>query len=81
MEFERIDLLFLESGRTIVTTLVQVGDMRAAWKKMKAAGITSDIGLRYLPHPVAACLLQQSVDVGLAFAVQQDQNSVCFQQT
>jgi len=25
---------------------VQVGDMRAAWKKMKAAGITSDVGLR-----------------------------------
>lgn len=26
--------------------MVQVGDMRAAWKKMKAAGITSDMGLR-----------------------------------
>jgi len=28
-------------------SLIQVGDMRASWKKMKAAGITSDIGLRY----------------------------------
>ncbi|DBA72665.1 TPA: hypothetical protein ACH3X2_010406 [Trebouxia sp. C0005] len=27
--------------------IMKVGDMRAAWKKMKAAGITSDIGLRY----------------------------------
>jgi len=31
----------------MLVSLVQVGDMRAAWKKMKAAGITSDIGLRY----------------------------------
>ncbi|DBA82715.1 TPA: hypothetical protein ACH3X1_006948 [Trebouxia sp. C0004] len=27
--------------------IMKVGDMRAAWKKMKAAGITSDIGLRH----------------------------------
>ncbi|DBB09723.1 TPA: hypothetical protein ACH3X3_001361 [Trebouxia sp. C0006] len=27
--------------------IMKVGDMRASWKKMKAAGITSDIGLRY----------------------------------
>ncbi len=31
----------------MMMSLVQVGDMRSAWKKMKAAGITSDIGLRY----------------------------------
>ncbi|KAL3159567.1 hypothetical protein ABBQ38_009981 [Trebouxia sp. C0009 RCD-2024] len=27
--------------------IMKVGDMRAAWKKMKAAGITSDMGLRH----------------------------------
>ncbi|KAL0052681.1 hypothetical protein WJX82_005986 [Trebouxia sp. C0006] len=27
--------------------IMKVGDMRASWKKMKAAGITSDIGLRH----------------------------------
>ena len=31
----------------MLVSLVQVGDMRAAWKKMKAAGVTSDMGLRY----------------------------------
>ena len=36
-----------KNDKDSMVSLVQVGDMRAAWKKMKAGGITSDIGLRY----------------------------------
>ncbi len=36
----------VQALETMLLSLVQVGDMRAAWKKMKAAGITSDVGLR-----------------------------------
>ena len=37
--------------------LVQVGDMRAAWKKIKAAGLNSDAALRcvYMQTAVVAC--------------------------
>lgn len=40
--------------------MTQVGDMRQGWKKMKAAGLTSDDGLRFgfhsLPHDLLAVM-------------------------
>ena len=42
-----VAMITLQALAMMLVSLVQVGDMRAAWKKMKAAGVTSDMGLRY----------------------------------
>ena len=42
--------------RRFASALTQVGDMRKGWKKMKAAGINSDEGLRYHHQAMPVCV-------------------------